>query len=272
MSTYVIGDIHGHADLMDQLLEQLNQRDSTAQLWFVGDLVNRGPDSLGVMRRVRALGERAITVLGNHDLAFLSLAMSAHKSAYLPEDLQQILAAPDCQHLLNWLLQRPLIHTDTSLGWTMVHAGLPPTWGIEKAHKHAQELENCLRSDEASDFLSHLFDTAPTAWQDGLTGQARLRYIANALTCQRFIDQQGHLHLGYKKTWAQAPAGLQPWFSHPERASRQQKIVFGHWSALETVKWPEYNVWGIDTGAAWGGPLSALDISQPQPELIQAHP
>lgn len=272
MSTYVIGDIHGHAGLLEQLLKQLDQRDATAQLWFVGDLVNRGPDSLGVLRRVKALGERAITVLGNHDLAFLSLAMSGHDRADLPADLQQILTAPDCQALLDWLLQRPLVHTDASLGWTMVHAGLPPAWNIQKAHKHAQELETCLRSNQAEDFLRHLFNTAPTAWHDDLAGHERLRYIANALTCQRFLDRQGHLNLSYKKTWAQAPTNLQPWFSYPERASRQQRIVFGHWSALEAVKWPEYNVWGIDTGAAWGGPLSALDISRPHPELIQAQP
>ena len=270
MSIFCIGDIHGALPALDELLSALGTRGPTApKLWFVGDLVNRGPDSLGVLRRVRDMGDRAITVLGNHDLSLLALAQKPDALAEAKPSLRPILEAPDCRELLDWLRHRPLMHRDTALGWTMVHAGIPAEWTIAQAQARAAELESALRGPDHAEFLGQLFGNTPEKWHPDLAGMPRLRYIANALTRQRFVHADGRLDMQYKKTLADAPTELQPWFSRPERASRQERIVFGHWSALEQVEWPEHKVWGIDTCAAWGGQLSALRLDSEPPELTQ---
>lgn len=269
MSIYAIGDIHGAADLLDRLLERLGERGPVEKLWFVGDLVNRGPDSAGVIRRVRALGDTAITVLGNHDLSLLSLAMLDDAATRAPAGLKPVLDANDATQLLDWLRHRPLMHHDGDLGWTMVHAGLPPTWSVADAMARARELEAALRAPDHAAFLTQLFGDTPERWDPTLAGIPRLRFIANALTRLRFIAPGQRLDMAYKKTLANAPGNLTPWFCVPGRASADQPIVFGHWSALERIAWPEYRVWGIDTGAAWGGYLSALDLTTREPELIQ---
>lgn len=269
MSVYAIGDIHGALHLLDALLERLSARGPVERLWFVGDLVNRGPDSLAVLRRVRALGDQAVTVLGNHDLSLLALAMRQDTHACAPADLQPILAAEDRNELLDWLRYRPLMHHDSTLGWTMVHAGLPPYWSVADGLARARELESALRAPNYASFLEQLFGNTPDYWSPELTGAARLRFIANALTRMRFITPDQRLDMHYKKNLAGAPQSLTPWFTAPYRTSMGEPIVFGHWSALERVAWPRYNVWGIDTGAAWGGQLSALDLTQATPELIQ---
>ncbi|AWN16295.1 symmetrical bis(5'-nucleosyl)-tetraphosphatase [Salinisphaera sp. LB1] len=269
MSIYAIGDIHGAADLLDKLLDRLAARGPIERLWFVGDLVNRGPDSAGVIRRVKALGDTAITVLGNHDLSLLSLAVRADAAQRAPDSLKPLLAAADRQPLLDWLRHRPLMHHDADLGWTMVHAGLPPGWPVAEGLARARELEAALRAPDHAAFLGQLFGNTPERWHSGLRGVPRLRFIANALTRLRFVGPNRRLDMDYKKTLAGAPPELTPWFAVPGRVSAGQRIVFGHWSALERVAWPEYNVWGIDTGAAWGGTLSALDLTRPTPELIQ---
>lgn len=273
MTTYAIGDIHGADSMLAQLLDTLDARGDVEKLWFVGDLVNRGPDSLGVLRRVRNLGDRAVVVLGNHDLSLLALACDPSRHAKAPDGLKSILAAPDCDELIDWLRHRPLAHRDTALGWMMVHAGVPAEWSPAQALTHAAELQHALRDDDASEFLKALFGNTPDRWKNKLNGIERLRYIANALTRQRFVTQNASLDMNYKKTIADAPTNLVPWFAHPKRHSLDERIVFGHWSALEAVRWPQHNVWGIDTGAAWGGPLSALALSNdPEPELIQLAP
>lgn len=269
MSIYAIGDIHGAADLLDRLLDRLAARGPIERLWFVGDLVNRGPDSAGTIRRVQALGDQAITVLGNHDLSLLSLAARDDALERAPDNLKPLLMAEDAPALLDWLRHRPLMHHDADLGWTMVHAGLPPSWTVAEGLAHAHELETALRAPDHEAFLSQLFGNTPTHWNPELAGVPRLRFIANALTRLRFVSPDHGLDMDYKKTLAGAPPELTPWFAIPERASAADRIVFGHWSALERVAWPEYNVWGIDTGAAWGGKLSALDLTQATPELIQ---
>ncbi|MES1954317.1 symmetrical bis(5'-nucleosyl)-tetraphosphatase [Salinisphaera hydrothermalis] len=269
MSIYAIGDIHGAAGLLDRLLDRLAARGPIERLWFVGDLVNRGPDSAGTIRRVKALGDTAITVLGNHDLSLLSLATHPDAAKRAPDSLKPLLSAEDSTTLLDWLRHRPLMHHDAALRWTLVHAGLPPTWTIADGLARARELEAALRAPDHAAFLSQLFGNTPTHWDPGLTGIPRLRFIANALTRLRFVTADHGLDMDYKKTLADAPPGLIPWFATPGRASAGDPIVFGHWSALEHVAWPEHNVWGIDTGAAWGGRLSALDLTQPTPELIQ---
>lgn len=266
---YAIGDIHGARATLDRLLDRLP---GNAQLWFVGDLVNRGPDSLGVLRRVRNLGDRAITVLGNHDLSLLVKTARDETLDQINPTLRPILEAPDRDTLLDWLRHRPLMHRDATLGWSMVHAGIPAEWDIEAAQLHAGELEHALRADDHADFLAQLFGNTPELWSPRLQGMARLRYIANALTRQRFVHADGRLDMAYKKTLAGAPAGLTPWFAAGARASAGTRIVFGHWSALEAIAWPEHRVWGIDTGAAWGGQLTALRLDTPEPEAMQIDP
>jgi len=269
LATYCIGDIHGAHHLLERLLERLAPLARDDRLWFVGDLVNRGPDSLAVLRRVKALGERAITVLGNHDLSLLVKTSQANALERVNPTLRPILEASDCDALLEWLRHRPLMHRDTALDWTMVHAGIPPEWSIAQAQARAAELETALRGPDHAAFLAQLFGNTPQRWDRALTGIERLRYIANALTRERFIHADGSLDMDYKKTLADAPTGLTPWFARPDRAAAGERIVFGHWSALESVAWPEHNVWGIDTGAAWGGRLTALRLDTPSPRLIQ---
>lgn len=267
MTCYAIGDIHGALHLLDRLLDRLQRRGPVDQLWFVGDLVNRGPDSAGVIRRIRELGDQAITILGNHDLSLLALAA---RGAPPPESLRGLMAAPDRGPMLDWLRRRPLLHHDAALDWTMVHAGLPPTWSITDGAARARELETALRGPDHGTFLCQLFGDTPARWHPGLSGIPRLRFIANALTRMRLVDAQGALDMAHKGTLAEAPPGLQPWFSYPGRASASARIVFGHWSALEHVAWPQHRVWGIDTGAAWGGALTALQLDA-EPTLIQVH-
>jgi bis(5'-nucleosyl)-tetraphosphatase (symmetrical) len=269
LATFCIGDIHGARSTLDRLLDRLHTIDDQCRLWFVGDLVNRGPDSLGVLRRVRDLGERAVTVLGNHDLSLLALAQRDDAAATAKKGLREIFEAPDGDTLLEWLRHRPLMHRDDLLGWTMVHAGIPPQWTIAEAQARARELESTLRGPAHAEFLAGLYGNTPTHWNPELVGLARLRYIANALTRQRFIAPDGGLDMDYKKTLADAPSGLVPWFAWPERAAANERIVFGHWSALERVAWPEDQVWGIDTGAAWGGQLTALQLDGAAPRLVQ---
>lgn len=269
MKTFAIGDIHGARGALSTLLKELDSDNAAARLWFVGDLVNRGPDSAGVLRDVRDLGDRAVTILGNHDLSLLALAQRPNRLAKANDSLQELLAAPDCEELLDWLRHRPLMHRDSELGWTMVHAGIPAEWTIEEAQARAAELEAALRGPNHAEFLGQLFGNTPAKWEPSLRGIERLRYIANALTRQRFVHADGCLDMDYKKTLVDAPAGLTPWFAMPGRAAAQQRIVFGHWSALERVAWPRHNVWGIDTGAAWGGQLSALSLHTATPELTQ---
>ncbi|RJS94004.1 symmetrical bis(5'-nucleosyl)-tetraphosphatase [Salinisphaera sp. Q1T1-3] len=263
MATYAIGDIHGARATLEALLDKLAARGPIDALWFVGDLVNRGPDSAGVIRRIRALGDRAITVLGNHDLALLALAQRPDPKQKANRSLHDLLDAPDRDDLLDWLRHRPLTHHDATLGWTMVHAGFAPEWDLAAAHAGARELETVLRSRDHARFLQSLFGDTPAQWSDDLTGDARLRFIANALTRIRFVDAEGRLDMKYKKTIAGAPDGLLPWFQIPTRRSAGTPLVFGHWSALEDVAWPTEQVYGIDTGAAWGGQLTALQLDAP---------
>lgn len=272
MPTYAIGDIHGALDALDALLDKLNADSPDVRLWFVGDLVNRGPDSAGVIRRVQGFGERAITVLGNHDVSLLALAQQPNARERAKPALRGVLDAPDCDALLDWLRHRPLLHRDTRLDWTMVHAGLPPAWTVAQGERHARELERALRGPGHREFLRQVLGNTPARWHDNLEGIPRLRYITNALTRQRFVHPDGSLDMDYKATLADAPKSLTPWFRFPGRASAGARIVFGHWSALEQVAWPAHRVWGIDTGASWGGPLTALRLDTPEPALVQARP
>ncbi len=267
MATYAIGDLQGCYRPFMNLLEALNFNSGHDQLWLVGDLVNRGDGSLECLRYVRSLGESAITVLGNHDLNLLALAQKPDALTQANDTLKPILRAPDRDELLTWLRHRPLIHHDPELDWCMLHAGLPRQWSISAAQHHAKELEHVLQSDDYAEFFASMYGNDPAKWSDALTGMARLRVITNCFTRLRLCHPDGSLDMDHKGTLKDAPPHLTPWFALPNRASAGQRIVFGHWSALGQVAWPEHNVWGIDTGCVWGGRMTALQLDG-EPELI----
>jgi len=266
MATYAIGDLHGNLDALKRLLHKLDFNHDRDRLWFVGDLVNRGADSLGCLRYIRALGDTAVTVLGNHDLALLVFAQRETGPAYDNPSLAPIMAAADGPQLLAWLRHRPLLHHDPNLNWTMVHAGIPREWPLAQAKARAAEVETYLRSSDYGSLLACLFGNQPDRWQPALSGFKRLRYITNALTRQRFVYPDGRLDMTHKAAWESAPKILQPWFQLPDRQCADKRIVFGQGAALNAVAWPEHNVWCIDTGAARGRTLTALRLDT-HPEL-----
>lgn len=259
MAVYAIGDIQGCHDEFQSLLGRLDFEPARDRLWLTGDLVARGPQSLEVLRTVRALGAAAITVLGNHDLHLLALARQG-RHRRRDADLEAVLVAPDRDELLAWLAGRPLLHHDQGLGYTIVHAGLPPQWDLQRAVASAREIEHALAT--APDALfDTMYGDEPADWSEDLAGAARLRYAVNCLTRLRYVDATGRLLLGLKSAPDQAPAGAMPWFRHPGRLSRGERIVFGHWSTLGLVR--EDNVLGIDTGCVWGGSLCAVRLDAP---------
>lgn len=269
MATYAVGDLQGHYRRLLALLERLRFDPARDRLWLVGDLVNRGEGSLECLREVRRLGDAAVTVLGNHDLHLLALAQRPDAIERANPSLRPVLEACDREPLLEWLRHRPLLHHDAALGWTMVHAGLERQWDLPAARARAAEVERVLRGRDHRTFLGHMYGDEPTRWRDDLRGRERLRVIVNCLTRMRFCHADGTLDLQYKGAIENAPGGFEPWFALPGRATRKQRIVFGHWSTLDRVAWPEYNVWGIDTGCVWGGKLTALRLDTPEPEITQ---
>lgn len=267
MATYVVGDLQGSYRRFLTLLESIDFDPTRDRLWLVGDLVNRGDDSLACLREVRRLGDAAITVLGNHDLNLLALAQRPDAVERANPTLRPILTAPDREPLLEWLRYRPMLHHDDTLDWTMVHAGVAPDWDTDTARRLASEVEAALRGPDYRDFLANMYGNAPDRWRSDLAGWDRLRVIVNCLTRMRFCTADGRLDFDYKGTVADAPPTLLPWFASPGRVNRDSRIAFGHWSALERVAWPEYGVWATDTGCVWGGSLTALRIDIDPPSI-----
>lgn len=263
MATYAIGDIQGCFDELQQLLEQIAFNPDADTLWFAGDLVNRGPKSLETLLFIQALGDHAITVLGNHDLHLLALAEGEKRYSSKFDTLLPILEHPDRKTLLDWLRRRPLLHHDATLGYTLVHAGLPPQWSIQEAMQHAVELEQTLQSPHFRDFLSVMYGNKPKRWKEELEGADRLRFITNCFTRLRFCTAEGKLDLKHKGEIGSQTEELLPWFEVPDRASRSDRILFGHWSTLQLRE--TENVYGLDTGCLWGGELSALQIDVEPP-------
>jgi bis(5'-nucleosyl)-tetraphosphatase (symmetrical) len=264
MRTFAIGDIQGCFAEFERLLEQIHFDPQHDRLWLVGDLVNRGPQSLQVLRKVKALGSCAVTVLGNHDLHLLAAALSPTESLKPKDTLGEIFAAPDRDELLHWLRNRPLLHTDQSLGYTMVHAGFAPQWELEQAQACASELESVLRDDDAYlELFANMYGDQPDRWSDDLEGFARLRFITNCLTRLRFCSEDGRLDLQYKGSLTKAPKGLVPWFKVPRKRWRGTRIVCGHWSALGFHN--ADGVLAIDTGCVWGDRLCAVRLDQQDP-------
>ncbi len=235
-------------------------------LWLTGDLVNRGPASLAVLREAKALGERVVTVLGNHDLHLLSLAYRAGAKPRRTDTLGEVLAAPDREELLQWLRQRPLMHRDQHLDFTLVHAGLPSAWSVDEALVRAEEVTTMLRCDDFPAFLDAMYGDVPDLWDPRLAGPERLRFITNCLTRMRYYDAQGRLNLAEKGAPDEQNRALLPWFEVGDRASRHTRIIFGHWSTLRlsAAHSRRYNVYPLDTGAVWGGELTAMRLDDRQ--------
>lgn len=255
MATYAIGDIQGCFDELQNLLTLINfgQEDS---LWICGDLVNRGPKSLQTLRFIKQLGDRAICVLGNHDLHLLAVHYDITRKKK-SDTLDAILNAPDREELINWLQHQPLFHTDAHLGFSMVHAGIPPDWTISSTQKRAQEVESALRSPSAQTFFEHMYGNKPTKWDDNLTGWKRLRTITNYLTRMRFCTAEGKLEFASKGGLETQPEGFLPWYKHSQRKTAGKNIIFGHWAALHGTTDTE-NTYALDTGCIWGAELTAL--------------
>jgi bis(5'-nucleosyl)-tetraphosphatase (symmetrical) len=266
MALYAIGDVQGCDAELGALLGALKFSADRDSLWFVGDLVNRGPDSLKVLRRIRALGDAATVILGNHDLHLLAVA---YGGARLRDDdtLGAVLAAPDRAVLLDWLGSRPLMHEDPHLNVCMVHAGLPPQWDIAVARECAHELERALVRDPTKLF-DRLYGDQPDRWDDALEGEERLRFIANCLTRLRYLDAEGRLALRAKGSPKKAQSkSLIPWFEAREARWRGSRIVFGHWSTLGFFS--NADVTGLDTGCVWGDCLTALRLDVPDAKPVQ---
>jgi bis(5'-nucleosyl)-tetraphosphatase (symmetrical) len=255
MSTYAIGDVQGCFQPLRSLLEQIGFDAARDRLWFVGDLVNRGPDSLATLRFVKSLGQAAVCVLGNHDLHLVAIA-AGHAKLRKDDTLEETLAAPDRDDLVAWLRTRPLMHAEGE--FAMVHAGLLPAWSVARALDLAHEVEQELRARSYDCLLARMYGNQPDRWSEGLAGYARLRVIVNAMTRMRVCTSDGVMDLRYKGDSAELPAGVLPWFAVPARASRDSSVIFGHWSALGLVLEPD--VIGLDTGCLWGRKLSALRL------------
>lgn len=260
MAVYAIGDIQGCLEPLHRLLGKLGYRRGRDRLWLSGDLVNRGPDSLGVLHFVRSLEPEPVCVLGNHDLHLLAVADGAEPAK--PNDtLAEILAAPEREELVEWLRQRPLFHYDQELGWGMVHAGLVPQWDLATIRELAQEVETVLRGPDHGEFFRHMYGNQPAAWASELTGWDRLRAIINAMTRLRYCDPAGHMALAAKDAPGTQPRGYLPWFQVPGRASADVRLVFGHWSTLG--RYESQNAVGLDSGCVWGGRLTAVRLDGP---------
>jgi bis(5'-nucleosyl)-tetraphosphatase (symmetrical) len=255
MATYAIGDVQGCFAALRALMEEIEFDARRDRLWFVGDLVNRGPRSLEVLRFVRDLGERAVTVLGNHDL-HLVMVSEGFGRKHAEDTLDEILGAPDRDELLAWVRRQPLIHIQDE--YLVVHAGLLPQWSAGRARELAGEAEQALQCADHRDFLAHLYGSEPPRWDDALRGWDRLRVIVNAMTRMRFCTASGTMEFKVKGPVSAAPAGFMPWFDVPDRASRDHVVICGHWSALGFRQEP--NLLALDSGCLWGGMLTAIRL------------
>ena len=251
MATYAIGDVQGCYDELRALLGRVGFDRAHDRLWFVGDLVNRGPKSLEVLRFVKELGDRAIVVLGNHDL-HLIIQHEGFERKRIEDTFDDVLGASDARELVAWLRTRPMMHVEGN--YALVHAGLLPQWTIEKSLLLAREVEQALRADNYREFLANMYGSKPERWDDLLTGWDRLRVIVNAMTRMRFCTPEGAME--FRAAGKTAPAGYVPWYD--ARTGSEPAIVFGHWSALG-LRLTE-RIAALDTGCVWGGTLTALRL------------
>lgn len=259
MATYAIGDVQGCFKQLKLLLEQIKFNPDKDRLWFAGDIVNRGPESLKTLRFIRDLGDNAITVLGNHDLHLLAIANGRGKHGR-KDTVKDILRAPDRDQLLDWLIQRPLIHYDESLNTCLVHAGIHPHWNIKQAIQRAGEVESILRGKKSHEFFHRMYGDKPPKWSDQLKGWDRLRFITNVFTRMRYCDKKGRLFLKEKGAPGSQPKGIHPWFKIKDHQCIDTNIIFGHWSTLDDPQIE--HLYPLDTGCLWGGKLTALKVNK----------
>lgn len=258
MSIYAIGDIQGCFDDLQRLLDFIKFDPQNDQLWFVGDLVNRGPKSLETLRFVKSLGQSAVTVLGNHDLHLLATSYKQRKPRK-KDSLEQVLKAKDCDELLDWLRHQPLFHHDKD--FCLLHAGLPPQWDFFKTKKMARKAEKVLQGIDYLEFFKVMYGDKPDIWEaDDLKGMNKIRFIINCFTRMRYCDVNGRLDFSNNGAVGTQPAHLMPWFTVPGRKSSPMNIVFGHWSTLGYYQ--GNNCYAIDTGCLWGGQLTALKLGK----------
>ena len=252
MSTYVIGDLQGCFTRLEALLTKLRYRRGIDKLWFAGDLINRGPESLATVRFVKSLGDSAVSVLGNHDLHFLAIVFGGHRKL-ASDTFDDMLDAPDRLELAHWLRGLPLMHRQN--GFVMVHAGLPHIWTLRQAETHAREVESVIRDDKAyQNFFRRMYGNVPNVWSDALRGMDRHRVITNYFTRMRLMSHAGEMDFSHKGGLEDAPAGVRPWFEFPSRI--RETILFGHWAALDGVTGDR--AIGLDTGCVWGRSLTAF--------------
>ena len=260
MALYAIGDIQGCAAAFDALLQKLQFRASRDRLWLVGDLVNRGPDSLGVLRSVMALGRSVTCVLGNHDLHLLAVA-AGHREPSRGDTFADVLAAPDADDIVDWLRHRPLLHHDAKARRVLVHAGIPPLWSVSQARAAAREIEDLLRGRRWRQSLRTMYGNEPAQWHPNLAREERRRFTINALTRMRYCDARGSLDLTESGRPGSQRAGLVPWFEIAGRRAAGTHIVFGHWAALGLLR--RTDVTALDTGCVWGNRLTAVRLDRP---------
>ncbi|MDH3534343.1 MAG: symmetrical bis(5'-nucleosyl)-tetraphosphatase [Gammaproteobacteria bacterium] len=258
MAIYAIGDVQGCYTELCRLLEKINFDPAADTLWFCGDLVNRGPDSLQTLRFVRSLGSSALTVLGNHDLHLLALYHGVTRIRITP-DLHRILKSSDCAELLHWLQSQPLLHYDKKHKTVVVHAGIHPAWGLSKARKLAREVETALRGENAARYFSKMYGNKPLQWSEELTGAKRLRFITNVFTRMRYFDQARNLDFTVNRSPRRyLRTGLTPWFQMPAKLRDDVRVLFGHWSTLPVGVYGR--CFALDGGCVWGGHLVALRV------------
>ncbi len=267
MAVWAIGDLQGCYDPTRRLLDRIGFDPARDRLWFCGDLVNRGGESLETLRLVHALRANAVTVLGNHDLSLLAIGERREEDQRkVNADLQRVLFAEDRDALLGWLRTQPLVHVDRELGWMMVHAGLAPKWTTEQAQAHAREVEGHLQGPDFRKLLKNMYGDRPI-WSSGLAGLDRIRALINIFTRMRYCSPRGRIAFEEKGAPGTQQPGLYPWFSVPGRAERDLKIACGHWSSLGLFI--GNGVHALDTGAVWGGRLTALQLDSEELRVVQ---
>lgn len=261
---YLLGDVQGCCDALDRLLSEIGFSPSRDRMVVLGDLVNRGPQSLRVLQRLQQFGDAATCLLGNHDLHLLAVAHGV-RPPHPSDSLQDILASPAHAAWIDWVRHRPLAVKVEA--WLCVHAGVVPQWTVPQTLALAAEVQQGLRSSDCGTFLREMYGNEPRQWRDDLQGKDRWRFIVNALTRLRFCTAQGSLEFATKEGAAAAPSGYLPWFEVKERASRGHPIAFGHWSTLGLLNRPD--LLGIDTGCVWGGSLTAVRVDGGRREVTQ---
>lgn len=255
MATYAMGDLQGCFTAFQRLIDLIRFDPSQDKLWLVGDIVNRGPDSLSLLRYIKQAGNAMIMVLGNHDMHLLMVAAGVAKS-HSSDTLQSILDAPDRDELLHWLRQQKIFYTEGQ--YAMVHAGLLPSWSISQAGQLAHEVEDALRQDDYQEIFAQIYGNEPDCWRDEWIGHVRLRVIVNAMTRMRICTPDGKMNLAFKGDPQSIPSGYLPWFDLPGRASLQHTLICGHWSTLGLYLTD--NLIALDTGCVWNGQLTAIRL------------